>query len=105
MKTALANSSGAKTARFLVHCVGRRTRNRPEAGWASPPPERELRGGDAEVDEATFTHPGRVEDVPAIEDHRLSHQLLHPVEVRPAELVPLGEDEEPVRLLQGLVGV
>src|SRR6185437_4752115 len=59
---------------------------------------------DAEVDEATLAHPCWVEDVATVEDDGLLHGLLHPVEVGPAELVPLRENEEPVRTLERLVG-
>src|SRR5215813_8382843 len=99
-KTAFANTSGAKTATFLIHWRGRSARSHAGAFSALLA----LRPSDAEVDEPTLAHPDRVEDVPAVEDHGLFHQLLHPIEVRTTELVPLGEDEQPVSLLQCLVG-
>src|SRR5215813_3469869 len=98
-KTAFANTSGAKTATFLIHWRGRSARS--HAGALAAPLA--LRPSDAEVDEPTLAHPGRVEDVPAVEDHGLFHQLLHPIEVRATELIPLGEDEQSVRILQCLV--
>src|SRR4051812_27579937 len=101
--TALAKSKGAKTARFLVHCRGRSARSHGGARPVTAFRPGSSGTSDAEVDEATFAHPSRIEDVPAIEDNGLLHQLLHSLEVRPAELVPLGQHEETVRLLQGLV--
>src|SRR5213592_4453383 len=86
LKTLREKSSGAKTARFLVHCLGRSARasesgsgggfsaagGAGEAGLicagsltvTSPPP-------DSEVGEALLAHARRVEDVAAVEDHRL----------------------------------
>src|SRR5215470_4400126 len=104
-KTRRAKTNAAKIARFFVHCRGRSARNHAgkRLGFTAPVPG-SSGASDAEVDEATLTHPDRVEDVPAVEDHCLLHELLHPVEVRPAKIVPLGEDEEAVCLLEGLVG-
>src|SRR5690242_10482733 len=46
------------------------------------------------VDEPLLAEPGRVVDVAAVEDHRGPHDGLHVVEVRLAELVPLGHQED-----------
>src|SRR6185369_650742 len=100
-----AKSSGAKTARFFVHWRGRKARNQAGSRWGFSASGAGSSGAsDAEVDEATLAHPYRVEDVTAVEDDRLTHQLLHPLEVGPTEVVPLGEDEESIGTLEGLVG-
>src|SRR5215472_4440162 len=104
-KTRRAKTRAAKTAMFLVHCRGRRARNQAGSRWGFTGAGVETSGAsDAEVDEATFTHPGRVEDVTTVEHHRLFHQLLHSLEVGPPEIVPLREDEESIGGLERLVG-
>src|SRR5262245_42280925 len=103
-KTRRAKRSGAKTARFFVHCRGRRARNQAGSLWVLRAAGAGSSGpSDAEVDEATLAHPCRVEDVATVEDHGLLHDLLHPVEIRAAELVPFGEHEESIGALQGLI--
>src|SRR6267378_7071530 len=48
---------------------------------------------DRHVREAVLAHDLGLVDVAPVEDERPLHQQLHAVEVRPAELVPLGHDE------------
>src|SRR5690606_22284705 len=68
----------------------------PLAHGASPPP-------DPEVGEPALPHPHRVEDVAAIEDDRVLHEGAHAIEVRVAELVPLGDQAQGVGVGEGLV--
>ena len=55
------------------------------------------------VGEAELAHLVRLVDVAAVEDHRLLHQRLHALEVRPAELVPLGDEQQRVGALERVV--
>ena len=50
-------------------------------------------------------HPLRVVDVAPVDDQRALHQLLHPVEVRVAEVVPLGDEDQPVGAGERVVAV
>src|SRR5262249_50097293 len=61
------------------------------------PPDRHV----AETERADLR---RIEDVAAVEDHRLLHQLLHLREVRFAELIPFRDHEQGVSALQRVVG-
>src|SRR3989304_7266208 len=59
---------------------------------------------DRMVEEAAFPDLHWVVDVAPVEDHRLAHQGLHQLEVGLAELVPLGDDDQRVRPLEGSIG-
>src|SRR5437879_13304869 len=58
---------------------------------------------DAVVGEALLADLLGLEDVAAVEDDRPAHHLAQVLEVRAAELVPFGDEEEPVRALGGVV--
>src|SRR5262245_56407448 len=55
------------------------------------------------VREPALLHLVGCEEVAAIEDHRRPHQRTHPLEIRPAEFVPLGHDGEAVGALERIV--
>src|SRR5437764_6198221 len=61
------------------------------------------RAPDREVGEAVLAHDLGLVEVAAVEDDRAAEEPLHAREVRPAELVPLGHDEERVGADEGLV--
>src|SRR5207247_9792295 len=65
--------------------------------YPAPPVTRTLRlAANGKIREAERPHLlGRV-DVPAVEDDRRAHQAAHLLEVRLAELVPLGDDRQRV---------
>src|SRR3954452_15172999 len=52
------------------------------------------RSADALVLEAGLAEPVAVEQVAGVDDARRAHRAGHLVEVEPAELVPLGEDDQ-----------
>src|SRR5437879_7998978 len=58
---------------------------------------------DRKVGEAVLAHDLGFVQVPAVEDDRLAEELLHAREVGAAELVPLGDDEQRVGVLERLV--
>jgi hypothetical protein len=57
------------------------------------------------VAEAKTVHEFRIVEVAAVRQYRLFQQLLHTVEIRAAEFVPLGADRQRVRALQRVVGI
>ncbi len=57
---------------------------------------------DAQVGEAGLAGQRRIEDVAAVEDHRALELGLDGVEVRAAELLPLGDDHQRVGAVEGL---
>src|SRR5947209_1662011 len=58
---------------------------------------------DGVVGEAVAAHRFRVVQVAAVEDDRFGHQPAHHLEVRMAEVLPLGHDGQAVGPLQGAV--
>ena len=59
---------------------------------------------DSMVGETEPGHASGVEYVAAVENHRLTHQPAHHLEIRVAKLVPLGDDDERISLLERAVG-
>ena len=59
---------------------------------------------DALISETEGGHAGGVKDVSSVEDNRLPHQPAHHLEIRVAKLVPLGDDNQGIRLLERPVG-
>src|SRR5437867_10974868 len=76
------------------------TRMRAIADWLGGAYDR---APDGEVGEAVLAHDLGLVEVAAVEDDRAAEEPLHAREVRPAELVPLGHDEERVGAGEGLV--
>src|SRR5437899_5026211 len=70
-------------------------------GMASAWPDRGA--ADREVGEAVLAHDLGLVQVPPVEDDRLAQELLHAREVGAAKLVPLGDDEQRIRVLERLV--
>src|SRR5690606_36077916 len=58
---------------------------------------------DAGVIEPELAHAARVEQVAAIEDDRLAQQPANAVEVRLAVLLPLGDDDECIGIVQRII--
>src|SRR5205807_4390879 len=71
-----------------------------------PPPNGEgiLGATDAAVDKTAVAHGLRVEDVPAVDDNRPTHQALHAIEIELSELVPFGHHQQCVGALCHGVG-
>jgi len=63
------------------------------------------RPSDAIVHEAEGRHHLRIIDVPPVEDHGLLHESLHPLEVRPAEVIPLRQQQQGVSPLERVIVV
>ena len=76
-----------------------------EAGSARDDDARHLPPPDALVREAPAAHRGRIEQVAGVDDRGAAHRVAHPVEVEPAELVPLGEQHDRVGARRRVVGV
>src|SRR5262249_16631319 len=55
------------------------------------------------VREALLAHDVALVEVAPVEDHRRPHQAAHAREIRTAELVPVGHDQERVDALEGIV--
>src|ERR1700704_1863629 len=64
-----------------------------------------LAAADGMVGETKAAHHGRIIEVAPVENDRRLEDLLQALEIRAAELLPLGDDGERIRALGGLIGV
>src|SRR5918994_826606 len=74
--------------------------------YPAPPVTRTTRGSAATngvIREPVLLHLVRGEQVAAVDDHRRSHERPHALEVRTAELVPLGHDRKRVGAFQCVI--